>query len=158
MLRRGRYTSLDSSFQICLKMKKDEMNLHVPQNIEAEIDVMVNSRFAIHIVSPQRNAPINGPVQDALIASMMISMIWEDESVIMVERETALRLYQEAEIPEDRVKDLIYRAQKYYPQFINDGQFTEEIPGSLFISILFPYNFCYKKKIDDPIVASRPIV
>ena len=169
----------------------DEMNLHVPQSIEAEVDIMVNSRYSGLIVTPQRNAPVNGPVQDALVAITIITMVWgvsqmenlQEAHVTEVSRKTALRIYGEFGVSKERLNCLLIRAQKYYPDNIialeeiyeepTDGedsdldelntqnyilQFTEKIPGSLFVSILFPNNFCYEKIIDDPIISDRPRV
>lgn len=217
----------------------DEMNLHVPQSIEAEIELMTISRCAMHIVSAQRNGPVNGIVQDGLVASFMLTMTWSDETVTMVSRETANMIYSDAEIPQSRVDDLLFRGRKYYPEYIipaepiiknnewkqrvvpdeNDGKqhlfpssrgkttlsysydysnesrsvndfstsnisnafmlnnddpteesaglsqpvferlkFADEIPGSLFMSILFPPNFCYTRYIDPAAVESKPSV
>lgn len=123
------------------------MNLHVPQTIEAEVEIMVNSRCALHIVSAQRNAPVNGIVQDGLVASYMLTMEWEDKNdpITMVDRDIAMKIYNDAEIPEYRIKDLMLRGKLHYPEYIVNGQFTESIPGALFVSILFPPNFCYTR-------------
>ena len=123
------------------------MNLHVPQTIEAEVEIMVSSRCALHIVSAQRNAPVNGIVQDGLVASYMLTNEWEDENdpITMIDKDTAMKIYRDAEIPEHRIKDLIARGKLFYPEYIIDGQFTDNIPGSLFVSILFPPNFCYTR-------------
>jgi DNA-directed RNA polymerase beta' subunit len=138
------------------------MNLHVPQTIEAEVEIMVNSRCAAHIVSAQRNAPVNGIVQDGLVASYILTMEWEGPNpytkapghklnnakppyLTMVKGSIALSIYKDAEIPQHRIDDLMIRAQKVYPQYITNGTFTEYIPGALFMSILFSSNFCYNK-------------
>lgn len=123
------------------------MNLHVPQTIEAEVEIMVNSRCALHIVSAQRNAPVNGIVQDGLVASYMLTMEWEDKNdpITMVDRDIAMKIYNDAEIPEYRIKDLMLRGKLHYPEYIVNGQFTESISGALFVSILFPPNFCYTR-------------
>lgn len=134
------------------------MNLHVPQSIEAEIELFVNANCANHIVSSQSNGPVNGPVQDALVGIYMLTKHWDDGTVTMVNRKIALQIYKESEIHEEAIKDLLERAQEYYPEFIRscinpiDGsntlEFTEEIPGSLFVSILFPSNLCYSRTIE----------
>jgi DNA-directed RNA polymerase beta' subunit len=125
----------------------DEMNLHVPQSIEAEVEIMVSSRCALHIVSAQRNAPVNGIVQDGLVASYMLTNEWEDKNdpITMIDKDTVMKIYKDAEIPEHRIKDLMVRGKLFYPEYIVDGQFTDNIPGSLFVSILFPPNFCYSR-------------
>src|SRR5690348_5154393 len=94
------------------------MNLHVPQSIDAEVELMVISRCALHIVSPQRNGPINGPVQDALVASLMLTMTWNDDTLTMIDSDIVQTIYRDAQIPDTRVKDLMHRAKKYYPEYI----------------------------------------
>jgi DNA-directed RNA polymerase beta' subunit len=147
----------------------DEMNLHVPQTLEAEVEIMVNSRCANHIVSAQKNAPINGAVQDCLIASYLLTMSWKELEErqmkllpspknkdgtywTMVKSKIAFRIYHDSKISDERVIDLIDRASKIYPKYVTTKNgiktFTEFIPGLLFMSILFPANFCYSKKVD----------
>ena len=135
------------------------MNLHVPQSIEAEVDIMVNSKCSKHIVSAQGSRPINGIVQDGLVASYILTMTWDDGKPTMISRDTALRIYEECDINKSRVNDLLSRARVYYPDYINKSSkikpcvFNDYIPGALFVSALFPPNFCYEKTTgvhDDP--------
>ena len=37
---------------------------------------MVNSRASGSIVTASKNGPINGPVQDALVSSLILTMTW----------------------------------------------------------------------------------
>jgi DNA-directed RNA polymerase II subunit RPB1 len=46
----------------------DEMNLHVPQNEETRAEVKEICMVPLNIVSPQRNGPLMGIVQDSLVA------------------------------------------------------------------------------------------
>ena len=138
-----------------LKFDGDEMNLHVPQDIEAEVEIMVNARCANHIVSSQSNGPVNGIVQDGLVASYMLTRHWDDGTITMVPSKFALQIYEETGIPVEKVKDLIFRAKEYYPEYIqvnpetHSPEFAESIPGSLYMSILFPPNLCYSRTIDN---------
>ncbi|KAI9756566.1 MAG: DNA-directed RNA polymerase II subunit RPB1 [Lichina confinis] len=50
----------------------DEMNLHVPQSEEARAEVSQLCMVPLNIVSPQRNAPLMGIVQDTLCGIYMI--------------------------------------------------------------------------------------
>lgn len=130
------------------------MNLHVPQSVEAEIEIMVNSRCANHIVSSQSNAPVNGPVQDALVGIYMLTRHWNNGTITLVSKRTALKIYQEMEISSEDVQNLWQRAKEYYPEYIinnEDGKLTiqEEIPGNLFVSILFPRDLCYSRTIEN---------
>ena len=137
----------------------DEMNLHVPQSIEAEVEIMVNSRCAAHIVTPQRNAPVNGIVQDGLILSLILTSTWtEDGMQTMVNSKIAMKIYRESEISDARIQDMMARARYTYSTYISTDSYgdfyfcTDEIPGMLFLSILFPCNFCYTKTTDtDPL-------
>jgi DNA-directed RNA polymerase beta' subunit/intein/homing endonuclease len=140
------------------------MNLHKPQSIEAETEIMVNSRCAVHIVSPQRNGPVNGIVQDGCVSSHILTMTWKNGSFTMVDIKTAYSIYKSAEIPDTRITDLIYRAKDVYSEYIvkndNEYNFTESIPGALFLSVIFPPNFRYTKKFraEEIIVPSKPSV
>ena len=134
--------------------KSDEMNIHIPQSIEAEADIMVNSRASGSIVTASKNGPINGPVQDALVSSLILTMTWSSGfPYTMIDSELALSIYREAEISETRILNLLCRGHDFYPDYITleninnftEYKFTKEIPGSLFLSILFPSDFCYKK-------------
>jgi DNA-directed RNA polymerase beta' subunit len=63
-----------------------------------------------------------------------------------------MSIYKDAEISETRIKDLLFRGKKYYPEYIENYNFADEIPGPLFLSILFPHNFCYTKTTEtDPL-------
>jgi len=135
----------------------DEMNLHVPQSIEAEIEIMVNSKCSKHIVSAQGNGPVNGIVQDGLVASYILTMTWDDKSVTLVPKDIALNIYKDSEIQLSRVKDLMMRAYEYHPEYITlkNGKysFNDNIPGCLFLSVIFPPTFCYTRTTnvhDDP--------
>lgn len=140
------------------------MNLHVPQNLHAIADILVNSRCALHIVSAQKNGPINGIVQDGCVAAYLMTMTWDDGSWTMVNKKTVYDVYKSAEISDERVHDLILRAKEFYPEYIinthtvdNHGfigdiklDFADKIPGGLMISIVFPSNFEYTKHLSSP--------
>ena len=142
----------------------DEMNLHVPQSIEAEIEIMVNSKCTKHILSAQGNGPVNGIVQDGLVASFILTMKWDDKSITMVPKKIALDVYKDSGIQKQRVNDLLLRGYNYYPEYIlcKNGkyEFTDKIPGSLFYSIIFPPTFCYTRITnihDDPSLSTVKI-
>lgn len=116
----------------------DEMNLHVPQNIEAETEIMINSRCAYHIMSAQRNSPVNSVVQDALVAVYILTMKWENEEETMISRNLAMQIYTELFIDEKRFQDFITRARDQYPEYVKKNKLKKEIPGKLFLSIIFP--------------------
>ena len=134
----------------------DEMNLHVPQSIGATAEAEVLMRAAVHIVTGQRNGPVNGIVQDGLIGSYILTNGWEGtDTDTMVSATTFAQCITGAEIPLERYADLLLRAAKYYPDYITvdaDGTSAkitaDEVPGKLFVSILLPANFCYKRSTD----------
>lgn len=128
------------------------MNLHVPQTINAEVETGITARCANHIVTSQKNGPISGIVQDGLISVYILTMTWKNKNDItktMVDRDIVYQIYKEVDISESRISDLKYRAKKYYPEYItDDNDFSEEIPGNIFISIIFPHNLCYERRTD----------
>lgn len=130
----------------------DEMNIHAPQSTGAKLEVGIILRAANQILSPQRNAPVNGIVQDGLVGCYLLTNVWEDTGVcISVPVESFLRCIDSSKIPRDRVHNLLVRARKWYPDYIN-SEFnfnTEEIPGTLFLSILFPPDLEYEKITDE---------
>ena len=46
----------------------DEMNLHVPQSLEAKAEIMELAMVTRNILTPQSNRPVMGIVQDSLTA------------------------------------------------------------------------------------------
>ena len=52
----------------------DEMNMHVPQNQETRTEIKELMMVSNCIVSPQSNKPVMGIVQDALLASRLLTM------------------------------------------------------------------------------------
>lgn len=46
----------------------DEMNIHVPQTLEAAVEIQQLANVSQHLISPQASKPIIGLVQDALLA------------------------------------------------------------------------------------------
>ena len=130
----------------------DEMNGHVPQSISATAEAEVLMRAAVHIVTGQRNAPINGIVQDGLVGSYILTNGWEGtETDTMISSTTYIKCIEGAEISTERYNDLLLRAKEYYPDYVEQGEdgvlriSSEEIPGKLAFSILFPANFCYER-------------
>lgn len=51
----------------------DEMNLHLPQSLLATAETSTIMRTATHIVSGQKNGPICGIIQDALVAGFILT-------------------------------------------------------------------------------------
>ncbi|KAL0236455.1 hypothetical protein GEMRC1_003037 [Eukaryota sp. GEM-RC1] len=51
----------------------DEMNLHVPQSLEAKAEVQQLMMVPSQVISPQANRPVIGLVQDALLACRLLT-------------------------------------------------------------------------------------
>lgn len=140
----------------------DEMNMHVPQALDAELDIMINARCSLHIVSSQTNSVVNGIVQDGLIGSYILTNNfkskenkegWDETGNVLVKRKIAMKIYEEIGITEKTLQEFLSRAILYYPEYVKkEGEkykFNKKIPGKLFISILFPNYFEYSKNVDD---------
>lgn len=140
----------------------DEMNLHVPQSKTATAEINVLMRAAANIVSAQKNGPVNGIVQDGLVAAYLLTNTWSDgEPETMVSVKIFEMCVFGADMPYHRYEDLLLRAASVYPEYISfEGEepkiIGDEIPGKLAISILFPFNFCFQKKTD--VNVKNPIV
>ena len=57
----------------CSKFDGDEMNMHMPQNILAEIELRHLAAIPYQIVSPASNAPIIGIYQDSLLGAFQFT-------------------------------------------------------------------------------------
>lgn len=133
----------------------DEMNLHVPQSISATAEALILMKAEVHIVSGQKNAPVNGLCQDALSGSYILSNTWEEgQPDTFMSVELFLSAVEGAGISMGVVYDTLLRAKKYYPDYISISkkkrpEFTSEvIPGKLALSVLFPKDMCYKRKTE----------
>lgn len=130
----------------------DEINLHVPQSISATADALILMGVTNHIVTGQRNAPVNGIVQDGLVGSYILTNTWSDGSKTMVDVGTVTDIITAIDGNLQRYNSLLQRAHRYYPEFIKykNKKYTisQKIPGGLAISAIFPENFCYEKKTE----------
>lgn len=126
----------------------DEMNMHIPQSISATAEAEVLMKASGHIMTGQKNGPINGIVQDGLVGSYILTNTWRgNKPYTMVKISVFEQCCFSVGIENDRISDLFNRARKHYPDYINDNGeiLCDKIPGKLVSSILFPPNFCYKK-------------
>ena len=66
----------------------DEMNLHVPQCVEGQVEAMEIMRVPTQIVSPQSNKPVMGIVQDSLLGSRRLTrrctLLTHDQAVTIL--------------------------------------------------------------------------
>ncbi len=131
----------------------DEMNGHEPQTFRATVEASTLMRAAVHIVTGQRNAPINGIVQDGLVGAFLLTNTWDStQTDTMVRSSTFMNCVNASDIRIQRYDDMLSRAKKYYPDFFTEDEgilkLVDNIPGKLMASILFPPNFCYSRKTD----------
>lgn len=127
----------------------DEMNMHVPQSVDARVDCMRIMGTDNLIVSNQSNTPIIGLVQDALLAIYILTFF-----DTMVKKSLFEKCMKAAKIPEKSINSLLERALEYYPEYIIRRQvgtkkkptltIADTVPGKLFISVLFPEDFHFK--------------
>ena len=144
----------------------DECNLHIVQSRGSRAECSVVMANNQHIISRQNNAPIQGCVQNTLIAMYIMTNIFEtknpndEHSMDGVEDLVSFKnfcdMIMAANISNERYFELASRAKKYYPDFIelkekrSDGEciwgFKEYIPGKLAVSIVFPPDFTFSKE------------
>lgn len=134
----------------------DEMNLHVFQSTGANAECRILLRSPIHLVTAQRNAPVDGVVQDGLVGALLLTNTWNDGETYMkvdlfrkIVHEAGLKL----------TPSFFKRASKYYPDYVSETDFIEDttiIPGKLAFSVLFPETLRYK--VETGINSNYPIV
>jgi len=71
----------------------DEMNMHVPQSIEARVEVSELMMVSQNIVSPQSNKPVIGIVQDALVACRLAT-----RRDVFLDKETIVNLLNHIDV------------------------------------------------------------
>lgn len=133
------------------------MNLHFPQSVEATVETETLMRAEVHIVTGQKNAPVCGIIQDGPVGCYLLTNTWLecDESLkyTMVPTKHFYLVMDDAKIPKEFVADMLLRARRFYREYIRvkDGVAkikTDEIPGKLMLSILFPPDLNYLKRTD----------
>lgn len=129
----------------------DELNCHLGQSIGARVEAAILYRASAHLITPQRNGPVNGLVQDGLIGAYCMTNVWKDtDRCYYLSPKTFFYVVKSSRIPHSRITSLFERAIKYYPDYIifENGEYKlcdGEIPGTLLLSIVFPIDFDYKK-------------
>jgi len=126
----------------------DEMNMHVPQSTLATSEAKYLMPTRQHIVTGQKNSPVSGNVQDALVGCYLLTNTWhaEGQEDTLVPRHVVYNCYFASDISVERMNDAFIRAEKHYSEYVRDGFIAgESIPGKLFLSVLFPPDFDYTK-------------
>jgi len=124
--------------------------MHVPQSTIAIAEARYLMYTSNHIVSGQTNSPIAGNVQDALVGMYILTNTWNNETDTMIDRHTAYNCYYESNIDTERMINTFKRAEEYYSEYVKDGFILpgKSIPGKLFVSVLFPFDFTYYRTTD----------
>lgn len=129
-----------------MKLVEKEMNGHVPQSIGARTEANILMRVANHMITPQRNAPINSVIQDGLIGAYLVTHIFEDSTAeILVPVEMLTRCVMLAQISPEKYESFLERAKEWYPEYITKNARSgthkltkKSVPGKLFLSAVFP--------------------
>jgi len=134
------------------------MNLHVPQSVGATVEAMFLMKAANHIITGQRNGPVNGIVQDGLVGCYLLTEKFLEsdgsETITTLSKKTFWRCCNESEIDFNRVQNLFRRAYPLYKEYLSYSKekkifvINDDIPGSLYISLVFPEDFNYTKTTD----------
>lgn len=123
------------------------MNMHVPQNSQAKAEVKYLFAFENNIVTPQRNAPVCGIIQDGLVASYLLTNNWSTGPTL-VRWNIFLDCIEYCGINID-LDEFAQRAYPHYPNsFVetDDGlDIAEFVEGKVLISAILPKNLCYSK-------------
>lgn len=128
----------------------DEMNLHIPQSKSAICDAIFCMNAAQHLITAQTNSPINGLIQDSLVAVYKLTNTWENEPF---EEEmtigTFMNLVTQLSIEDDRYEDFMKRVEEVYPEYVQDQRFiVDKINGKAAFSILLPRDFYFERKTE----------
>lgn len=131
----------------------DEMNLHNPQSILANVECAMLMNSGHVMMSCQKNGPVNGLVQDALIAMYLLTNNFEDNRNTMVKKNLVYDILLNLNVSNKEIQNCLSRAKKWYSYYIQESSglyvLEKKIPGKLLVSFLFPPGFCYSKKISD---------
>uniref|UniRef100_A0A6C0M0W0 DNA-directed RNA polymerase n=1 Tax=viral metagenome TaxID=1070528 RepID=A0A6C0M0W0_9ZZZZ len=112
----------------------DEMNLHLPQDVESIAELMVLMDVKRHIMTAQRNAPVMGIVQDGLIGMFLLT-----KSETLVPWHLAFDMLVSSGLS-DSIADLRTRGAKYGYGWYGSAEMCS---GKLLFSALLPRNFYY---------------
>jgi DNA-directed RNA polymerase beta' subunit len=131
----------------------DEMVAHIPQSPTAIAESDILFKAANQLITSQRNGPVNGPIQDTLIGSYILTNTWnsQTEPDTMVSKAVFQQCIMGADLV-DAYQPLLCRAKNYYPDYIirkgSSYDIVDEVPGKLFASILLPANLDYFRRTD----------
>ena len=112
----------------------DEMQLHVPQDYGAAVEVQMLMGVNKMIVSPQASKPIMGVIQDALLGSFLLTK----PNNKIPKHQFMDCVFSAGEKYVSALKGLFQRAGKWYKDDLYNGR--------VLFSCLFPEDFYYRNK------------
>lgn len=126
----------------------DEMNIHVVQSKKANEELKNKMNIIKKINSSQHNQPIAGIVQDGLVGLYFMTL---KSTRVSIDLFYDCIMYVETCVD---IESLFERAYKYYKdEFTIDNGILKPkrstLSGRILVSILFPVDFYYEKKIYD---------
>lgn len=100
----------------------DEMNMHVPQNVMAAVELRLLSAVPYQIISPANHAPIIGPVQDNLLGAY----IFTGENIRFTAQQAMNLMMTCATVNVEKLGDII-KSRKHVTSFDILSQITPPI-------------------------------
>lgn len=126
------------------------MNIHVIQSPMARVEALVLMLSTENIRTPQKNAPIIGPIQDSLIGGYLLTdrecMVDVYDVMNLVYRIGLERMWSrflEKCVPYYSEYLYSYYDEKTYKYVVGFKKGVVKCPGRMLISILFPESFHY---------------
>jgi DNA-directed RNA polymerase II subunit RPB1 len=111
------------------------MNCHVIQSIGGRVEVMEIMASKRQIISRQGSAPVTGSVQNTLIGMFILT-----NNDFKIDISDAMDLVCQGNFPLDRWRDLLDRAQEFYPDMFDENRRFKngKIDGKILASIVIP--------------------
>ena len=126
----------------------DEMNIHIPQSVEAQTELKMVSAAKHHIISPQSSKPNMCIVQDSLLGSYKMSL-----GIQTVRKDEFFNIAMKLDIS---ISQILKKIQSIRKVFKEKGKKVQCFHGKGLLSLILPDDFFYEKKNNaDP---SEPVL
>ena len=126
----------------------DEMNIHVPQSLEAQAELRMLSASKYNIISPQSSKPIMAIVQDSLLAAYRMSL-----GTQKLRKEQFYSISMKVDFSSDECLKKIQHIRRILKE---KGKKTQCFNGKGLISLILPKDLIFEKKNnanpDEPVV------
>jgi DNA-directed RNA polymerase beta' subunit len=125
----------------------DEMNIHVPQSIESQAELVMLSAAQWHLISPQSSKPNMAIVQDSLLGAYRMT-----QGIKKIKKDQFFNLLGKIKLKDDPIS----RIQHVRRILKEKGKKVQCFTGKGLFSMFLPKNLIYEKKNNgDP---AEPIV